>query len=106
IRWRRISAASAACRRFSSANFRGWGRRAPTRCARFSNARPRDSRADADHCSLGARVREVKAAAHQALGVVAYIHVRGLERAGHLVAREQSELEALAVVLDAIGRAP
>src|ERR1019366_10130962 len=45
---------------------------------------------------------DIEAATHQALGVVPHFHPRKLERPRHLVASEQPQLDALAVVLDPV----
>jgi hypothetical protein len=45
---------------------------------------------------------DVKASAHQALGIVSHLHAGKLECPDHLVASEQTQLDPLTVVLDTL----
>jgi hypothetical protein len=55
--------------------------------------------------NFGVVLAYIEASAHQALRVVPHFHTGKLERPRHLVAREQTQFDALAAVLDAVRRA-
>jgi hypothetical protein len=48
---------------------------------------------------------DIEASAHQAFRVVPHFHTVKLERPRHLVAREQTQFDTLAAVLDGVRRA-